>query len=71
MIQDEVRFVVLTTQANQSVSPVHERMPLILEAEEVENWICDSSRIQAFLQKAPLVLQRIQEYEQQSLFGMQ
>ena len=68
MIQDEVRFVVLTTQANQSVSPVHDRMPLILETEGVENWICDNSRTQTFLQKVPLALQRTQEYEQQRLF---
>ncbi|MCD8327101.1 MAG: SOS response-associated peptidase [Lachnospiraceae bacterium] len=70
LIQDELRFVVLTTQANPSVSPVHDRMPLILEADEVESWICDGSRTQAFLQKVPLDLQKTQEYEQQSLFGM-
>ncbi len=70
MIQDEPRFVVLTTQANQSVSSVHDRMPLILEAGDVDNWIFDGSQTQAFLQKVPLTLQKTQEYEQQSLFGM-
>ncbi len=70
-IQDEPRFVILTTQANQSVSPVHDRMPLILETEEVDNWIFDGSQTQAFLQKVPLTLQKTQEYEQQSLFGLQ
>lgn len=25
------RFIILTTQANASVSPVHNRMPLVLE----------------------------------------
>lgn len=29
--QDEERFIILTTQANASVSPVHNRMPLVLE----------------------------------------
>ncbi|MDY5986416.1 SOS response-associated peptidase [Sporofaciens sp. SGI.106] len=29
--QDEDHFIILTTQANESVSPVHHRMPLILE----------------------------------------
>ncbi|MCD8076740.1 MAG: SOS response-associated peptidase [Lachnospiraceae bacterium] len=70
MMQDEVRFVILTTQANPSVSPVHDRMPLILEKEDVENWICDGEQTQDFLQKIPVLLQRTQEYEQQSLFGM-
>ncbi|MCD8380328.1 MAG: SOS response-associated peptidase [Lachnospiraceae bacterium] len=70
LIQDEVRFVILTTQANSSVLPVHDRMPLILETEEVESWICDGGKTQAFLQKTPVLLQRTQKYEQQSLFGM-
>ncbi|MCD8076286.1 MAG: SOS response-associated peptidase [Lachnospiraceae bacterium] len=70
LIEDEIRFVILTTQANPSVSPVHDRMPLILEKENVEDWICDGERTQAFLQKIPVSLQRTQEYEQQSLFGM-
>ncbi|MCC8127466.1 MAG: SOS response-associated peptidase [Clostridiales bacterium] len=70
MIQDDVRFIILTTQANRSVSPVHDRMPLILEKNDVENWICDDEQTQSFLQKIPVLLQRTQEYEQQSLFGM-
>ncbi|MCC8051309.1 MAG: SOS response-associated peptidase [Clostridiales bacterium] len=70
MVQDEVRFVILTTQANPSVLPVHDRMPLILEEENVEDWICDGEQTQVFLQKIPVSLQRTQEYEQQSLFGM-
>ncbi|MCD8021601.1 MAG: SOS response-associated peptidase [Lachnospiraceae bacterium] len=70
MMQDEIRFVILTTQANQSVLPVHDRMPLILEKEDVEKWIFDSEQTQDFLQKIPVPLQRTQEYEQQSLFGM-
>lgn len=70
LIEDEIRFIILTTQANSSVSPVHDRMPLILEKENVEDWICDGEQTQAFLQRTPVPLQRTQEYEQQSLFGM-
>ncbi len=70
MMQDEIRFVVLTTQANPSVLPVHDRMPLILEKDDVENWIFDGEQTRYFLQKIPLPLQRMQEYEQQSLFEM-
>jgi putative SOS response-associated peptidase YedK len=32
-------FVVLTTAANDSVSPVHDRMPVILRAGETEDWL--------------------------------
>ncbi|MCD8398673.1 MAG: SOS response-associated peptidase [Lachnospiraceae bacterium] len=70
LIEDEIRFMILTTQANPSVSPVHDRMPLILEKENIEDWICDGEQTQTFLQKIPVSLQRTQEYEQQSLFGM-
>lgn len=70
MVQNEVRFVILTTQANQSVSPVHERMPLVLEKEEVKDWIGNAEMVQPLLHKVPLLLKRIQKYEQQSLFDL-
>ncbi len=70
LVQDELRFAILTTAANASVRPVHERMPLILEKEEVEKWIYDSMETQSFLKKLPLSLERFQEYEQQSLFAL-
>ena len=34
-------FVILTTAANPSVSTVHDRMPLVLEEEELDLWIHD------------------------------
>ena len=64
----EKRFVILTTEANPSVVPVHGRMPLILERDEAVNWIVDDSRIGEFLQKVPAGLSRKQEYEQLTLF---
>lgn len=42
------RFVILTTQANSSVQPVHERMPLVLEKDEITDWLLDTSRTEAF-----------------------
>lgn len=64
----ENRFVILTTEANPSVAPVHGRMPLILEREEAVSWIVDDSCIGEFLQKVPGGLSRKQEYEQLTLF---
>ncbi len=66
--QDEDRFVILTTQANASMQPVHDRMPLILEESEIESWIFREEKTRDILQKAPCLLERRVEYEQMSLF---
>lgn len=66
--QDEVRFIILTTQANASVSPVHNRMPLVLDEGELEDWVYDDKFTEYVLHKTPTELRREQEYEQQSLF---
>lgn len=64
----ENRFIILTTQANESVSPVHHRMPLILEESELEEWVYDDSFTEFALRKTPPALKRRQEYEQLRLF---
>ena len=61
-------FVILTTQANASVEPVHDRMPLILEREEVETWILDDQAAEHLLHKTPVLLESGAEYEQLSFF---
>ncbi len=66
--QDEDRFIILTSQANASVRPVHNRMPLVLEESELEDWIYDDKFTEYALHKIPPELWREQEYEQQSLF---
>ena len=66
--QDGDRFVILTTAANESMKPVHDRMPLILERDEVEDWLRDEKRAMEILLKEPARLNRKTEYEQLSLF---
>ncbi len=66
--QDQDRFVILTTAANPSVAPVHERMPLILEPGELEQWVFDEKGAEAILQKTPVMLSCRGEYEQLRLF---
>ena len=66
--QDKDRFIILTTQANESVSPIHYRMPLILDRSELEDWVYEDSFLEFALHKTPSQLARRQEYEQQSLF---
>lgn len=65
--QEEERFVIITTQANDSVVKVHDRMPLILEEAELEDWIYDEKFLNFALHKTPIQLKRYQEYEQQRL----
>ena len=66
--QDEDHFIILTTQANESVSPVHHRMPLILKRSELEDWVYEDTFLEYALHKKPPQLARRQDYEQQSLF---
>ncbi|MDD7051091.1 MAG: SOS response-associated peptidase [Lachnospiraceae bacterium] len=66
--QDEDRFVILTTEANASMKPVHDRMPLILEESEIIPWIFDGEKTKALLHKVPCLLERRSDFEQMSLF---
>lgn len=63
----ENRFVILTTQANESMVRVHDRMPLILSKEEIEDWILDGGRAEEMLGKDSGELVAQSDYEQQVL----
>ena len=62
------RFVILTTAANTSISPVHDRMPLVLEKDQIRPWLWDEKCTQEILRQIPVLLERYVPYEQQSLF---
>ena len=68
MIENEERFVVLTTQANDSMRRVHDRMPLVLEEEQISNWIYDDNAAQKLLLRVPVLLKRQADFEQMTLF---
>lgn len=63
----ENRFVILTTDANESVSPVHDRMPLILEESELARWTAADRELEDMLCRRQVKLCRRQEYEQQRM----
>ncbi len=65
--EDGIRFVILTTEANTSMKPVHDRMPLILEQNEIVPWILDNEKVENILHKTPCLLERKSDYEQLSL----
>lgn len=62
------RFTILTTTANPSMAPVHDRMPLLLEEDELLPWILDLDAAKEILLKVPYLLERKTEFEQLSLF---
>jgi putative SOS response-associated peptidase YedK len=52
----EQRFVILTTEANNSMSDIHNRMPVVLDREEVQQWVADpESAIKIISEKHPLL----------------
>lgn len=68
--EDGDRFVILTTQANASMEPIHDRMPLILEREEAVDWLLEDSVAEELLHRLPPLLERRTEYEQMSIFQL-
>lgn len=51
-------YCILTTQANNSMREVHERMPLVLEKEQIETWINDPKATEYFLSMTPPLLNK-------------
>lgn len=67
-VENENQFAILTTVPNASVAPVHDRMPLVLDKNEVPQWLMDWKQAEELLTKRPALLERRQEFEQLSLF---
>lgn len=66
--EDGERFVILTTPANESIVKTHDRMPLILEEDQLEGWIRNNEMTAAILRQIPVMLGKQADYEQQTLF---
>lgn len=60
------RFVILTTQANESMVKIHDRMPLIIKEEQIEEWLGGMESCKALLGQVPEKLKKSMEYEQQA-----
>src|SRR5699024_11914204 len=70
IMENEERFVILTTEANASMKSVHDRMPLILRQDQIENWLRDEKAAEAMLCQTPEGMKRQADYEQMTLFTM-
>ena len=60
--------MILTTAANASMAPVHDRMPLMIPPDRVESWICQADRTEAFLKMEMPELSVFGIFRQQTLF---
>lgn len=47
------QFVILTTQANESVKEIHSRMPLVLKKDQVEQWVLSDDAVEFLLHQRP------------------
>lgn len=61
-------FVILTTAANESMIAVHDRMPVMIEKEQVKDWLYDTEKAKKLLAVPMPQLDSNREYEQLSLF---
>ncbi len=68
--EQNLRFCIVTTQANASMIGTHDRMPLILEEEQVQDWLRSEQGYRQILEQTPVQLTYTSEYEQMTLFDM-
>jgi len=51
--REEMRYVILTTEANESMKEIHTRMPLVIPKNEIDTWIMDDSATNDLLKRVP------------------
>lgn len=61
-------FVILTTAANKSMEPVHDRMPVMIDAVNAQDYLTDAAAALDMLKEPMPELERSSDYEQLSLF---
>lgn len=61
-------FVILTQEANESVLPIHSRMPVIFNVQQAKQWLSDERNIFDLLQQNNPLLNVHQAFQQISLF---
>ncbi len=61
-------FVILTTAANSSMKPVHDRMPVMIDKQNVRDYLKDPSAAMEMLKEPMPELDKHSDYEQLSLF---
>lgn len=54
----EPRYVIMTTEANQSIKDVHNRMPVVLQPDEVEAWLKDGEAPEKYVDRSHIVMNK-------------
>lgn len=68
VLDNEERFVILTTEANDTMRKIHDRMPLLLEEDQLEDWVYHDGCTDDILGQSCAALKRRADYEQMTLF---
>jgi len=56
--EEEDRFVILTTAANESMIDIHNRMPVLLKEDEIEGWLSSRKEAISIMKRTPEQLQK-------------
>ena len=65
---DGGRFVIITAPADETVKPIHDRMPVRIPEALIDEWLSNTERTPEILDTASSPLRREQEEEQLSLW---
>ncbi len=65
---DGGRFVIITAPADETVKPIHDRMPVRIPEDLIDEWLSNTERTPEILDTASSPLRREQEEEQLSLW---
>lgn len=58
IFKEEQRFAILTADANSSMEDIHDRMPVILMPNQIQDWLMDTPRAYTLLHQIPPPLER-------------
>ena len=61
-------YCILTTAANPSVQPIHNRMPLVLPQPAADRWLLDDTAVNSILTMVPPLLHKTSAEQQLSLW---
>ena len=59
--EEEDRFVILTTAANDSMKDIHNRMPVLLKEDEIEGWLSSREEALFIMKRIPEQLQKVKD----------
>ncbi len=62
------RFVIITAPADETVRPIHDRMPVRIPKALIDEWLSNAAHAKEILESAKVPLQREQTVEQMSLW---